>query len=69
MRRIQLHLDDDVDNRLALEARQRGISKAAWIRHLIGAASTGPDGDPLTALIGKGDGAPVDDIDATVYGR
>lgn len=69
MRRIQIHVEESVDNGLAVEARRRGMSKAALIRMLIEQGSAVRADDPLNAIVGKGDGAPVDDIDATVYGR
>lgn len=69
LRRIQIHLDNLVDDRLAIEARRRGVSKAALIRQLISQASEHPAQDPVDAVIGAGDGEPVGDIDAAVYGR
>lgn len=68
MRRIQIHLDEEVDDQLAGQARERGLSKAALIRQLISVGSTQSATDPLDALVGAGDGDPVDDIDAVVYG-
>ena len=69
MRRIQIHLDDTVDDRLAVEARRRSLSKAAFIRLLIRQGFPQDPEDPVDAVIGTGDGEGVDDIDATVYGR
>lgn len=69
MRRIQLHLDEAMDDELATEARRRGLSKAALIRLLLSQQIGVAVADPVDALIGSGDGGPVDDIDAVVYGR
>lgn len=69
MRRIQIHLDDVVDDGLVVEARRRGMSKAALIRLLIRQASADRAADPLDAVIGTGDGTPAEDIDAIVYSR
>ncbi|MDQ3538792.1 MAG: ribbon-helix-helix domain-containing protein [Actinomycetota bacterium] len=68
MRRIQIHLDDAVDDRLAVEARRRSLSKAALIRLLIRQGFPQGGKDPVDAVIGMGDGEAVDDIDAAVYG-
>lgn len=70
MRRIQVHLDEAMDDELATEARRRGMSKAALIRLLLSQQQTHVAGaDPVDALVGSGDGEPVEDIDAVVYGR
>lgn len=66
---MQIHLDDTVDDRLAIEARRRSMSKAALIRLLIRQGFHQGADDPVDAVIGMGDGEAVDDIDATVYGR
>jgi len=69
VRRIQIHIEESVDNDLAVEARRRGLSKAALIRLLIQGATSGSAADPVDELIGAGDGEPTPDIDAIVYGR
>ncbi|CAN5850816.1 hypothetical protein BH23ACT8_BH23ACT8_10860 [soil metagenome] len=59
-----------MDDELAAEARRRGMPKAALIRLLLRDGVAGPCGnDPLDAVIGRGDGHPVDDIDAAIYVR
>ncbi|HEX7323057.1 MAG TPA: CopG family transcriptional regulator [Mycobacterium sp.] len=68
MRRIQLYLPEDMDAALAAEAARRGVSKAALVRELVGHSFGRPGRDPIDDVIGIGDGAPVDDIDAAVYG-
>ncbi|MDQ2938966.1 MAG: ribbon-helix-helix protein, CopG family [Actinomycetota bacterium] len=70
MRRIQIHIDEDLDRAAAAEAERRGLSKAALIRAALetelDGARPAPD-DPWEAMIGRfGDGA-VDDIDAVIY--
>ncbi len=46
------------------------MPKAALIRLLLRDGVAGPCGnDPLDAVIGRGDGHPVDDIDAAIYVR
>lgn len=69
MRRIQVHLDEAMDDGLATEARRRGMSKAALIRLLLSRQTGVAVADPLDALIGSGDGEAADDIDAVVYGQ
>lgn len=58
-------MDDD----LATEARRRGMSKAALIRLLLSQQTAVAVTDPIDALVGSGDGEPVGDIDAAIYGR
>jgi len=75
MRRIQIYLDEDLDDRLGRVARQRGVSKSAVIRdaatHEIGPAPAGKHG--WDALVGMFAGIePIidtDDIDEVVYGQ
>lgn len=69
MRRIQIHLEDEVDEALAREARRRGSSKAALIREVLRTGFPAPGEDPVDALVGAGDGQAVDDIDEASYGR
>ncbi len=70
MRRIQIHIDEKLDDAAAAEAARRGISKAALIRASLAreVAPAAPDDDPWGALIGWRDDDPVDDIDEVVYG-
>lgn len=74
IRRIQLHLDEDLDEALAREALARRIPKAALIReylaqHVSPAADGSPD--PSDALIGIYDGGPDEsaEVDDVVYGQ
>ena len=71
MRRIQLHIDEELDEGLAAQARKRGMSKAALIREYL-RQHVRPDQaeDPSTRLIGAYEGTPDESasIDDVVYG-
>ena len=70
MRRIQIYMDEELDERLEKEAAETGTSKAAIIRACVaahyetGEATT----DPLDGLIGAFDGPAVQDLDEAIYG-
>lgn len=72
MKRIQIHMDDELDRAAEAEAARRGISKAALIResvaHELGTDSVEPS-DPWDRISGWLDDDPVEDIDEAVYGR
>jgi len=70
MRRIQIHIDEQLDDAAATEAARRGISKAALIRASLAkeVPPALPQDDPWEALIGWREDDPVDDIDEVVYG-
>lgn len=71
MRRLQIHLEEPVDDALSSEAVRRGVSKAAVIRAALAReldlAQIPKADDPWESLIGWLDSEPVDDIDAVVY--
>lgn len=70
MRRIQIYIDEELDERLQAEAAETGRSKAALIRESVSARFgklVSVDDDPMTSLIGCVDAEPAD-IDETVYG-
>ena len=72
MRRIQLYIDEDVDQALTAEAARLGTSRSevvrAAVRTALGAYFAGTV-DPVEEFIGSiADVEPVDDIDAIVYG-
>jgi hypothetical protein len=71
MRRIQIHIDETLDEAVAKEAARRGVSKAALIRSSIALAIGGaasPPADPWDAMVGWLDDEPIDDIDDMIYG-
>lgn len=70
MRRVQVHIGEELDDAAASEAARRGISKAALIREGLARVVEPrpvPD-DPWEALVGWLDDDPVDDVDDVVYG-
>lgn len=69
VRRINIYIDEELDDRVEEEARRRNVSKAALIRESL-LAWLGPRErrDPLDELVGMSDAEPVDDIDAVIYG-
>ncbi len=70
MRRIQIYIEEAVDDALQAEAARTGTSKAALIRDCV-AARFDPrillEEDPMTELVGSVDAEPGD-IDEVVYG-
>jgi hypothetical protein len=69
MRRIQLYIEEELDERLGIRAARAGVSKASLIREAVAEryGESAPEEDPLDSLIGSLDVAPgsVDDV---VYG-
>ena len=71
MRRIQIYVDEELDDALKAESARSGCSKAALIRRCVAeklALSDATDRDPITALIGTVDVDPGD-IDHVVHKR
>jgi len=70
MRRVQIYIEPELDDALAVEAARKKVSKAALIREAVaqrlGSRHEGPD--PLDALVGDLPGE-AGDIDEIVYGR
>jgi hypothetical protein len=70
MRRVQIHLEEELDREAAAEAARRGISKAALIRASLakelGTPSSDPDG-AWAAMTGWLEDGGVADIDDVVY--
>lgn len=71
MRRIQIYLEEELDEALKVEAAGSGRSKAELIREAVASRYRqlqAVDADPLTALVGRVDIEPAD-VDEVVYGR
>ena len=71
MRRIQIYLNEAMDDTLEAEAARRGVSKASLIRGAVDKefepAPELPEG--WAAMLGWIDfGEPIDDIDEALYG-
>lgn len=69
VRRIQLYIEEDADDALAAEARRNGVAKAELIRGAVRRHLAAGSQEPVSSLIGQGDGDPVDDIDTALYDR
>ncbi|WP_420638210.1 CopG family transcriptional regulator [Candidatus Poriferisocius sp.] len=71
MRRIQLYLDEEVDEVLTAEAARRGTSRSSLLREAIRASLADQlqaTTDPVDELIGRVDVDPDEDLDAVIYG-
>lgn len=71
MRRIQIYIDEKMDETLRSEAMRTGRSKASLIRECVAEryAAAGPvENDPISGLVGSVDAEPAD-VDDVVYGR
>lgn len=69
VKRLQISIEEELDDALAVEAARRGTSKAALIREFV-RRSLGwvrVDEDPMAPLVGDID-AEAGDIDKVVYG-
>jgi Ribbon-helix-helix protein, copG family len=72
VRRIQIHIDEALDDAAEAEAARRGLSKAALIRASLArelVVDQRPATNPWKALTGWLDDGPVEDLDAVVYDR
>jgi hypothetical protein len=73
MKRLQIHIEAELDDALAVEAARRRTSKAALIRQAVAAryAPASAQHDDLMALSGIIEGRADDSasIDDVVYGR
>ena len=69
MKRLQIYIEAEMDEALALDAARDGVSKASIIRRLI-AEHIGRRTmtDPIDDLVGSFEGEPGD-VDDVVYGR
>lgn len=69
MRRLQISIDEDLDEALAVEAARRHISRAALIREFVRQQlQPAREPDPFRSLVGDIDDD-AGDIDEVVYGR
>jgi plasmid stability protein len=70
MKRLQISIEEEMDDALGVEAARRHTSKAALIRELVRESLGGkrPSADPMAALIGDIDDE-AGDIDEILYGR
>jgi ribbon-helix-helix CopG family protein len=68
MKRLQISIEEDLDDALAIEAARRRTSKAALIREFVRERLGGhkATADPMAALIGDID-AEAGDIDEVIY--
>jgi len=69
MKRLQIYIEEELDEALAVRAVREGTSKAALIRRFVAERleTTEPTGDPLDSLVGRYDEDPGP-IDSLVYG-
>lgn len=69
MKRLQIYIEEEMDEALALRAAREGTSKAALIRHFVSERLANGAGrqDPLDAIVGIDDGDPGE-VDDVVYG-
>ena len=71
MRRIQLYLDEDMDDALTAQAAKLGTTRSALVRDAVRislVADLQTAVDPVNDLIGWLDVEPDDDVDAVIYG-
>jgi len=69
MRRLQISIDEELDEALAVEAARRHTSRAALIRELVRKQlQPAHELDPFSALMGDIDDD-AGDIDEVVYGH
>ena len=72
MKRVQIHLEEELDRAATAEAARRGVSKAALIRASLAkelGGASGPDDDAAwDAMTGWLEDGGVLDVDDVVYG-
>jgi ribbon-helix-helix CopG family protein len=70
MKRLQISIEEELDDALSVEAANRNTSKAALIREFVREhlGGTRPEIDPMASLIGDID-KEAGDIDELVYGQ
>lgn len=71
VKRLQIMIEEELDEALAVQARREGVSKAALIRRYVAdnLRRLPPiEQDPIWQLVGSVDADPVEDIDEFLYG-
>jgi hypothetical protein len=68
MRRIQIVMDPELDDRLEREATARGLSKSALVRQYVREQLAPPLDNGLWRLPTFDDVEPIEDIDTELYG-
>ena len=68
MRRVQIVIDPDLDDRLEREAAARGLSKSALVRECVARQLSEPFDNGLWRLPVFDDVEPIDNIDEFLYG-
>ncbi len=69
VKRLQIMIEEELDELLGRQARALGCSKAALVRRFVRERLHTPvTDDPLVAMAGLYDGPPVHDIDEFLYG-
>ena len=71
LRRVQLMLDDDLDERIAMQAKLDGVSKSEVVRRILRAEfpSLPPlHEDPIWEMVGADPDAEPANVDDVVYG-
>jgi hypothetical protein len=74
VKRLQIYIEEELDEALAVEAQRTGASKAALIRGYVAEhlGSRSERADPLDRLVGRfrlKDGSNSEDVDDVVYPR
>jgi len=71
MKRLQIYIDEEMDDALGVEAARLGTSKAELIRRYVAKLlpARSRRADPIDEIVGLyTDVEPVDDIDEVIYG-
>jgi hypothetical protein len=73
MKRLQIYIDEELDEALAVRAQREGTSKAGLIREYVAdRLGRGTHGDSIDRLVGRfrlEDGPGSEDVDEVVYPR
>jgi len=73
MKRLQIYIEEELDEALGAQAQREGASKAALIRFYVAEKLALTDqSDPIDRHVGRyrlGEGPGSEDVDDVVYGR